>query len=332
MVTDVSKMFGWSKMPYLPITPVFSVYPSLSGNLRYSLSTCSKKSIYGLHRASLIREFFNTSTNTTVLVEVKHLHEYFVVPDAPYSKNNNSSFVVPVARNLGANGVSTNDIIVFVLRTVLEGVIFIIVCMLIIIAGFYIYRTYKNKIFLPLRKYILDTKAKRIMNTKRFDVAILCCEQDRGIWMDGILDSLERTYKATVFFSHRDFEHLGGNSEYDLYLRMYQETECFILHVTKSFLDDNTCLQLQLEFLLVHIKEKQTSSRKVMIIHDNFCELPPKVLYSLPSATMHNWAVTTEVGQRIKGIVDWLLVAKQQHVSEIEDDVGRNGHVYTMLL
>ena len=69
-----------------------------------------------------------------------------------------------------------------------------------------------------------------------------------------------------------------------------------------------------------------------MIVHDNFYELPSKVLYTLPYATMHDWAVTTEVGQRVKDVADWLLVAKQQHVSEMEDDIGRNGHVYTMLL
>ena len=258
--SGISEMFGLTQLPYLPIYfafPVISVYTNVLAHLRYSLSTCSWKSIYGHHKTTLIREFFNASTNSVILLEVKNPKEYIVVPATPYSKLNESSSCQD------ANRLSTNDVIVFFLRVTLECVVLIWVCRFIMRTGYYVYKLYRKKVFSPLQNYILKRKIHCQLKRKTYDVAILCCEEDHEMWMDGILDSLENTFHATVFFVSRDFEHLGGNSECDLYLRMYQETECFILHVTKSFLDNNTFSSYNLNFYWSTLKKNKQALEKL---------------------------------------------------------------------
>ena len=302
--------FGFIQMlPYLKQTPSY-VFEDTNGHLGVALFRCTlNNNLYGRHKVSLFRDFFNSSSNTSILYELELNQEYLIVPEKAHhyktDLKNSSKY------EGGYVTLSVNDMFFFGKRVIAELAIVIFLVALVACMGALLGIFYKKKILSPALKYILEGQTSCQLKHKDYDVAILCCENDRDVWMTDILDRLETTYNKSVFFIHRDFEYLAGNSEIDLYLRMYKEADCFILHITKSFLEDNGCLQLQLEFLLVQIKEKQISSRKVLIIHGDYCEFPSKIFRTLPDVTIHDWVQTKDNERRIKNINDWLVAQRK---------------------
>ena len=169
------------------------------------------------------------------------------------------------------------------------------------------------------------------LKCKPFDVAVSCCETDREHWTGEILERLETIHKKKVFSIHRDFEIFAGRSLYDLYLQLYRESQCFIFHITKFFLEDVECIQLQLELLLTFIQEKEISVNLVLIIHGDRCDLSFKVTKGLSGADIHDWVMSTDNEKRVKGIIDWLSDTKR--LPKFTNDMdSSDGHVYTVLL
>ena len=303
-----------------PPKKFMGVYTStdIMGSLRLALHTCTYEDKYG-------RDFYNSSSKSVVLLELEHPQEILIVPEAPYIAANVSGDMWSCAH--GLSRLSRNDIIVYYLRIVLEYVILICLYLYTIRTFISVSQKFDEVI---LQKYILEQKNTFKSISKSYKIAVLCCESDRAVWMNFILENLEKTHNKSVFFVHRDFEDLAGRSKYDLYLQMYDMVECLVLHITKYFLEDEDCLQFQFELLLAHIKEKKTSVTKVLVIHGDNYVLPDKLILSLPDVEIHDWVLTKNDDQRAKDILKWLDMAKLETKSSQAE--RSSGQVNVMLL
>ena len=128
---------------------------------------------------------------------------------------------------------------------------------------------------------------------------------------------MEDLYKKTVFFVHRDFEKLAGRSLFDLYINLCQETKYFILHITKSYLEDEDC-QLQIELLLSFIKENKVSGHRILIIHGDKCELPEKLILASTDLNMQDWIQIKNDNEKTENIIGWLEKMKKQQVTLLQ--------------
>ena len=170
-----SYFFGWVRVQ--PPNKFRGVYVSRnSGYLAFVLHTCATKEIYGLHKMILIREFFNTTSQSNVLLEVERAQDILIVPEVPYTRGN--MFDDLQSDVYSSYRLSNNDIVVYYLRIVLEYTVML----------FYAHNIYMMELIpfcfwctieaIFLYNYTLDEPKIQQIKSQAYDVAILCGEDD----------------------------------------------------------------------------------------------------------------------------------------------------------
>ena len=194
---DWSYFFGWISVQ--PPNKYRGVYVSryLNGDLQYTLHTCANEDIYGLHKMILLREVFNTTSKSNILLEVEHPQDILIVPEKPYTRGNMSGGLQSDV--YGSYIPSKNDVIVYYLRIVLE---YVIISIYVYILTMEIFRYEIWCMLHAIQNYILEEPKYKRIKSQTYDVAILCSEDDKGDWTNNILEKLEDLYKMSVFFVH----------------------------------------------------------------------------------------------------------------------------------
>ena len=307
----IAYLAGWIKIPYIRTADSPSYLFRLSdSSLSFALLTCASSDIYGIHRISVLRDYFNKTSNSTVIEEVKHFQEVLVLPETPYYlfQSENSQNTSNIQRILDDENLCYIDqfhILVLWLRFTIEWTIFLFLLLGIVYLFALLCLQYKKYIAFPLRNFILEGQFYVKNFEYKYDVVVFYSEEDRDYIENVIVKSLEQM-GVRVLCCHRDTEHRGGETFSDIYSDIYKESENILIYMSTSFVKDEECISFQLETTMNIVRENLRCAHKVLLIHVDECIVPMRVRCLMPSIEVHDWLHSVDNATRIRKLKKWL--------------------------
>ena len=306
----IAYLAGWINIPYVQTadSPSYVFRPSDSC-LSFALLTCASSDIYGIHRISVLRDYCNKTSNSTVIEEVKHFQEVFVLPETPYylfqSENSQNTSNIPrILDDENLRYIDRFHILVLWLRFTAEWTIFVFLVLGILYLIVLICLQYQKYIAFPLRNYILEGQFYVKNAEYKYDVVVFYSEEDRD-YIENVVKSLVQM-EVRVLCYHRDTDHRGGVTFSEIYSDIYKESENILIYMSTSFVNDDECISFQLETTMNIVRENLRCAHKVLLIHVDECSVPMRVRCLMPSIEVHDWLHSVDNATRIRNLKKWL--------------------------
>ncbi|KAL4219732.1 hypothetical protein ACF0H5_020146 [Mactra antiquata] len=284
------------------------------GNTRVTLKTCVCSGMYGLHKLSIYREFFNRTTGANVVVELDYPIRIYMFPmdndtfiyDELYESslsiqaiqrlfNKTDEIVIPSMFWFPEYTLNVSFIVNAFVFSILTGV-------MSIFFWFFkrLIRFYCNITIAPFRNRLLfrTFTVPSLPSTTRplagledhhsvcYDVYISSCEEDYNKAMT-IVTFLENDCQLKVCFPVRDLANEGNRSYFESFSRATLQCRMFVVLLSECYTKDEMCNDVQLiSCILPLIHSSRRQGRDLVFLKlDNHIDIPIQISYD-PDVTI----------------------------------------------
>lgn len=320
------KAMNWFIIPQMDGSP--DILINFFNTYETRFTTCAGSSVFGIHTVEYFRRIYDKKSNSFIFREVKHPDKIYVLPDLPYfykmdkvTKGRKEQMIKNLQKqSLDYIWFENNHTLFLIARVVLELIVVLILFLLCTLSLCKCWEWYRRSVLQPIRKMILGQPIDEIAEqcsvvrcSSSYCCYVFCGHSDRDSVYANLVVPLRKENILTGFIFEECSINRSGKSLSDIQCDLLKKSEHLIFCLTSAYIEEEKFVDVPLETVLHCIKMGFISTKRVLIIIADNCELPEKLRYTLPeaAANIHDWVTIKDPNKRIRQVLKWIKSMKK---------------------